>query len=60
MSTIQPQGEDLRKAVQWISDERQYNPARSPRSIIDEACLRFNLSPKDAEYLAKFIKGDQE
>jgi len=57
MTTVQPEGEDLRKAVKWISEERKYNPDRKPRSIIDEACLKFNLSPKDAEYLVKFIQG---
>ena len=60
MSTIQPQGEDLRKAVKWLSEERQYNPGRKLRSIIDEACLRFNLSPVDAAYLEKLAKGEQE
>ena len=53
MATVQPKGESLRKAVKWISEERIYNPDRSHQSIIEEACLRFNLSPKDAEYLNK-------
>ena len=58
MATIQPKGESLRKAVKWISDERQYNPDRSHQSIIEEACLKFNLSPKDAEYLNQLIDKD--
>ena len=45
MTTIQPKGENLRKAVKWISEEHQYNPDRKYRSIIEEACLKFNLSP---------------
>ena len=53
MTTIQPKGENLRKAVKWISEERQYRPDRNYRSIIEEACLKFNLSPMDAEYLNK-------
>jgi len=59
MTTIQPQGEDLRRAVKWISEERLYNPSRPARQIVEEACLKFNLSPKDAEYLAKFIRSGQ-
>jgi hypothetical protein len=55
MSTIQPEGEDLRKAVKWLSEEHKYNPDRKLRSIIEEACLKFNLSPKAAEYLDKFV-----
>ena len=60
MSTVQPEGEDLRKAVKWISEEYKYNPELKYSKLIEEACLRFNLSPKDAEYLAKFVEKDQD
>ena len=56
MTTLQPEGEDLRKAVKWISEEHMDKPDRNYRSIIDEACLKFNLSPKDAEYLLQMAK----
>jgi len=55
MTTVQPQGEDLRKAVKWISDERQYNPQARLSKLIEEACLKFDLSPMDAEYLLGFF-----
>jgi hypothetical protein len=60
MTTIQPKGENLRKAVKWISEEHQYNPTRNYRSIIEEACLKFNLSPMDAEYLNKLTEKNNE
>ena len=53
--TIQPEGEDLRKAVKWISDERKYNPEAKPVKLVEEACLKFDLSPKDADYLTRFV-----
>ncbi len=56
MTTVQPEGEDLRKAVKWISEERKYNPEAKPTKLIEEACLKFDLSPMDAEYLNKFLK----
>jgi hypothetical protein len=56
MSTIQPEGEKLRKAVKWISDQRQYGPEKKPAKLIEAACFKFNLSPADAEYLAKFVQ----
>ena len=56
MTTIQPQGENLRKAVKWISDERKYGADPKPAKLIEEACFKFNLSPVDAEYLANFVK----
>jgi len=58
MATIQPEGEKLRKAVRWISDERKFGPDKKSSKLIEEACFKFNLSPVDAEYLAKFLKED--
>ena len=59
MATIQPKGENLRKAVKWISEERQYRPDRKYQSLIEEACLKFNLTPLDAEYLNKLPEMDE-
>ncbi|MBW2411067.1 MAG: hypothetical protein JRF72_14800 [Deltaproteobacteria bacterium] len=53
--SLQPKGEDLRKAVKWISEERKYNPEAKPAQLVQEACLKFDLSPKDAEFLTKFV-----
>jgi hypothetical protein len=60
MSTVQPQGEDLRKAVKWISEERKYDPQAKTSKLIEEACLKFDLSPMDAEYLLNFLKPEKE
>jgi hypothetical protein len=56
MTTVQPEGEDLRKAVKWISGERQYNPGQKLAALIEKACLKFDLSPMDAEYLLNLLK----
>ena len=53
---IEPQGEDLRKAVKWISEERLDNPDKKTRQLIEAACLKFNLSPRDGEFLARCLK----
>ena len=58
MTTVQPEGEDLRKAVKWISEERKYDPRTRLSKLIEEACLKFDLSPMDAEYLLKLLKKD--
>lgn len=60
MGTVQPQGENLRRAVKWISEERKYGPDRKPVELIEEACLKFNLTPVDAEYLARSVKGEKD
>jgi len=59
MTTIQPDGEMIRKAVKWISEERQIDPSKHLRQIIEAAALRFNLSPVEVEYLNNFFKKDK-
>ncbi len=54
--SIVPQGEDVRRAVKWISEMRKDDPAADPRKLVEEACLKFNLSPMDAEYLGRWVK----
>jgi len=56
MSTIQPEGELLRKAVKWISDEHDYDASKKIKQLIDSAAIKFNLSPKETEYLMRFFK----
>ena len=55
--SIMPQGEEIRKAVKWISDARQEKPEPDVQKLLEQACLKFNLSPVEAEYLAKWVKG---
>jgi hypothetical protein len=56
MTTIQPEGEQIRKALQWISEEKQDSPDKSRLQLLEEAGIKFNLSPTEAEYLAKITK----
>jgi len=55
--SILPEGEQLRKAVKWISDERTENPDSVLYTLIEQACLKFDLTPKDAEFLMRHITG---
>ena len=58
MATIQPKGEKLRQAVKWISEKRQEDESRSLYMLIQKAAQRFNLSPKDEDFLMSFYKED--
>lgn len=58
MSTVQPQGEQLKKAVKWISEKRKENPDINPTKLVDEAAFRFDLSPKDSQFLLRLVKND--
>ena len=56
MSTIQPEGETIRKAVKWISDEHTYDHTKNIKQLIESAAIKFNLSPKETDYLVRFFK----
>ncbi len=58
--TIQPKGEDLRKAVKWVSGERKYNPEKELKALIEEACLKFDLSPMDADFLFRTLREQEK
>ena len=58
MSTEQllPEGDSIRNAVKWISEITKEYPEKSPKEIIHEAELRFDLSPKECDFLfRKFV-----
>ncbi|EPC4025653.1 MAG TPA: hypothetical protein DDZ61_12475 [Aeromonas salmonicida] len=44
--TLLPHGEDLRRAVRWLSEHHQHDIR-----AIEEASIRFDLSPLDEEFL---------
>jgi len=53
--SVLPEGEQLRKAIKWISDMRIENPEAGLSKLIQDACLKFDLPPKDAESIMRFI-----
>jgi hypothetical protein len=57
MTGVEPESENVRKAVQWISDKRQYEEGGRLATLVEKASERFNLSPKDEEFLFRFFKG---
>ena len=58
MSTIMPEGEKLRNAVKWISEKRKENPGANVAKLVDDAGLQFDLSPKDTQFLVRFVRDD--
>ncbi len=58
---MQPKGEQLKKAITFISEKRDQKPGITPAQLIrlvDEASLQFDLSPKDGQFLLRFVKDD--
>lgn len=56
MSTnvLLPKGEDLRRAVKWVSGNLEENPGQPVMPLVNEAIFKFDLSPMDAEFLIRF------
>jgi hypothetical protein len=58
VTTIVPKSELVKRALEWISEKRK--EGGSFQKLVDEAAMRFNLSPKDVEFLDKFFKSTPE
>ena len=56
MATIMPEGEKVRQAVKWIAAEKTEDDSRSIRKLIQQAAMRFNLSPKEEMELTHFYR----
>ncbi|MCU0597844.1 MAG: hypothetical protein MUE70_01125 [Desulfobacterales bacterium] len=55
--SLQPQGDDLRKAVKWIADMLQDKVDMPVMKLIEKASLKFDLKPNDQEFLIRtYIK----
>jgi hypothetical protein len=48
---MEPDGEAIRNAVRWISDQRLADPSLKLAKVIDEASQRFDLSPLETDFL---------
>ena len=44
---------NLKKAVCWISETIQDHPEKKRDAVIREAALRFDLTPRECEFLDK-------
>jgi len=60
MHDLLPEGEELRRAVKWVSAHLQENPDQPLHKLVQEAVFKFDLSPKDAEFLIGFFSQRKE
>jgi hypothetical protein len=51
MKDILPKGESLKRAVQWMSSQLNLESNQDIIKLLNEATLRFDLTPKEAEFL---------
>jgi hypothetical protein len=54
MATIMPEGEKVKQALRWISQEREADSGGTLAGLISYASMKFNLSPKEEEFIHSF------
>ena len=60
-SSIVPEGESVRRALRWLSEQRQTDPAAPSAALVEEAAVCFDLTPLQGEFLLQrwaMYKGD--
>jgi len=56
MATIMPEGENIQKAIKWVSVNIEENPNQSIPKLVEKAVFKFDLSPVDTEFLIGFFR----
>ena len=55
MASNLPEGEEIRRAIKWISEMRETQPDRKLSKLVEEASLKFDLSPQQTDFLYNFL-----
>lgn len=59
MTTIMPEGDEIRNALKWICDERKAEQG-SLKELINKAALNFDLSPVETDFLYRFFSDNPD
>lgn len=60
MNELLPDGEEIRRAVRWISGNLLENPDQSVQPLVQEAIFKYDLSPLEGEFLSGFYRRKKE
>ena len=58
MTTVQPDSENIRRATKWLLEERKFSTDISISKLIEEAAVKFDLSPMETEFLQRLVKDE--
>ena len=56
MATIIPEGEEIQKAIKWVSMNLEEKSDQPQQKLVEKAVFKFDLSPVDTEFLIGFFK----
>ncbi len=57
---ILPAGDRMKKALCWISEIINAHPEKNRQQIINEAEIRFDLSPKECDFIDRKLRTNSE
>jgi hypothetical protein len=57
MTTIMPDSEQVQKAIKWVSANLE--EGKSLQKLVEQAVFKFDLSPKDTDFLTNFFRESQ-
>lgn len=55
---ILPTGEKMKKTLAWISETLKTHPEKNRQQIFSEAELRFDLSPRECDFIDRKLRGN--
>lgn len=58
MTVVQEEGSKIRHAVEWVSEMTQKFPEKKRMQLILEAQTKFDLSPKESQFLINQFGGE--
>ena len=53
-----PSGDKMKKTLCWISEMLEIHPEKNRQQIISEAEIRFDLSPKECDFIDRKLRND--
>lgn len=63
MSSVEellPSGDKMKKTLCWISEMLKEHPEKSRQQIFSEAEIRFDLSPKECDFIDRKLRHDPD
>ncbi len=53
-------GDKVKKALALVSEKLAENPDADRRKLLNDAIIRYDLTPKESEFLSRNFSGDKE
>ena len=60
MHDLYPDGEDVHRAIKWVSGNLQEDADQPIPPLVQKAIFKFDLSPRDGEFLIGFYRKRKE